>query len=188
MCSRPCRHQQQQRPVSVAALQFRLGTAREGGGGTLEGHRTAQWAAGARTVGSVRSPSARKGQSLQACLARQRCPPASKRTSHRGGWCRRRPRALGRARTPPSTKAGTACPCCTPVCAAPRAAGARTRPCSTGTGRVEEGRRPDRPGAAACPRTMGGRQLRPKRLLIEARWVSKTLAFAGELRPRRLNN
>jgi hypothetical protein len=27
-----------------------------------------------------------------------------------------------------------------------------------------------------------------KRLVIESRWVSKPLAFAGELRPRRLNN
>eukprot|EP01047_Picozoa_sp_COSAG01_P107776 COSAG01_NODE_36758_length_512_cov_42.009685_1_plen_79_part_00 len=27
-----------------------------------------------------------------------------------------------------------------------------------------------------------------KRLLIESRWVSKPLAFAGELRPRRPNN
>eukprot|EP01047_Picozoa_sp_COSAG01_P033529 COSAG01_NODE_2471_length_7630_cov_3.056566_17_plen_72_part_00 len=30
--------------------------------------------------------------------------------------------------------------------------------------------------------------LRSKRRLIEARWVSKLLAFAGKLRPRRLNN
>jgi hypothetical protein len=30
--------------------------------------------------------------------------------------------------------------------------------------------------------------LQSKRLLIEARWVSKPLAFAGALRPRRLNN
>jgi hypothetical protein len=30
--------------------------------------------------------------------------------------------------------------------------------------------------------------LQSKRLLIESRWVSKTLAFAGELRPQRLNN
>jgi hypothetical protein len=30
--------------------------------------------------------------------------------------------------------------------------------------------------------------LQSKRLLIESRWVSKPLAFAGELRPRRLNN
>jgi hypothetical protein len=30
--------------------------------------------------------------------------------------------------------------------------------------------------------------LHSKRLLIESRWVSKLLAFAGELRPRRLNN
>jgi hypothetical protein len=30
--------------------------------------------------------------------------------------------------------------------------------------------------------------LQSKRLVIEARWVSKPLASAGELRPRRLNN
>jgi hypothetical protein len=30
--------------------------------------------------------------------------------------------------------------------------------------------------------------LQPKRLLIDSRWVSKPLAFAGKLRPRRLNN
>jgi hypothetical protein len=30
--------------------------------------------------------------------------------------------------------------------------------------------------------------LRSKRRVIEARWVSKLLAFAGNLRPRRLNN
>jgi hypothetical protein len=29
---------------------------------------------------------------------------------------------------------------------------------------------------------------RPKRLVIEARWGSKPLAFAGKLPPRRLNN
>jgi hypothetical protein len=30
--------------------------------------------------------------------------------------------------------------------------------------------------------------LQSKRPLIESRWVSKPLAFAGQLRPRRLNN
>jgi|EP01049_Picozoa_sp_SAG25_P009204 hypothetical protein len=30
--------------------------------------------------------------------------------------------------------------------------------------------------------------LRSKRLLIESRWVSTPLAFAGKRRPRRLNN
>jgi hypothetical protein len=33
-----------------------------------------------------------------------------------------------------------------------------------------------------------GAHLQSKRLVIEARWVSKPLAFAGKLRPRRLNN
>jgi hypothetical protein len=33
-----------------------------------------------------------------------------------------------------------------------------------------------------------GPSLQSKRLVIESRWVSKPLAFAGKLRPRRLNN
>jgi hypothetical protein len=41
------------------------------------------------------------------------------------------------------------------------------------------------PGAATVRQPL----LRPsKRLLIESRWVSEPLAFAGELRPRRLNS
>eukprot|EP01047_Picozoa_sp_COSAG01_P048593 COSAG01_NODE_4746_length_4769_cov_29.055460_2_plen_177_part_00 len=35
---------------------------------------------------------------------------------------------------------------------------------------------------------VGAATLQSKRLLIESRWVSKPLAFAGKLRPRRLNN
>jgi hypothetical protein len=38
---------------------------------------------------------------------------------------------------------------------------------------------------AAAERTLS---LQPKRLVIEARWVSQLLTFAGKLRPRRLNN
>jgi hypothetical protein len=34
----------------------------------------------------------------------------------------------------------------------------------------------------------GGVELQSKRLLIESRWVSKPLAFAGKLRPRRPNS
>jgi hypothetical protein len=34
----------------------------------------------------------------------------------------------------------------------------------------------------------GHDQLQSKRLLIESQWVSKPLAFAVKLRPRRLNN
>jgi hypothetical protein len=41
------------------------------------------------------------------------------------------------------------------------------------------------PAPPGPPRLPG---LQTKRLLIESRWVSKPLAFAGKLRPRRLNN
>jgi hypothetical protein len=43
-------------------------------------------------------------------------------------------------------------------------------------------------GAVAAAQLLGLAALQSKRLLIESRWVSKSLAFAGELRPRRLNN
>jgi hypothetical protein len=56
------------------------------------------------------------------------------------------------------------------------------------------GLQPDPPLAAATHRGLH-RAVRPhagdlqsERLLIESRWVSTSLAFAGKLRPRRLNN
>jgi hypothetical protein len=41
-------------------------------------------------------------------------------------------------------------------------------------------------GGSANPAAMP--RLQSKRLLIESQWVSKPLAFAGKMRPRRLNN
>jgi hypothetical protein len=50
-----------------------------------------------------------------------------------------------------------------------------------------EGRARDQAELVAI-RVRHDEQLQSKRLLIESRWVSKPLAFAGKLRPRRLNN